>query len=187
MKAQNALPARATLLLLVSALLLCGCESRQPRSWPDTPDSADGPDLRVPLPPADPVLEPDPTVPGGAAAQVPSAERSERQASRTASYALLEQSREAEAEGNRAAAITYLERALRLTPRAADLWIALGHLQLPGAPLAAQRYARKALTLTAPESDDYRQAWLLIADAKEIDGDETSADAIRDRFRTGTG
>ena len=100
---------------------------------------------------------------------------------------MLEQSREAESGGNRAAAIAYLERALRLTPRSAELWIELGRLQLPGAPVAAQRYARKALTLTAPDTLTYQQAWLLIADAKELDGDPGSAEAIRDRFRTGTG
>ena len=53
--------------------------------------------------------------------------------------------------------------------------------------MAAQRYARKALTLTAPDTLTYQQAWLLIADAKELDGDPGSAEAIRDRFRTGTG
>ncbi|MEM1432685.1 MAG: tetratricopeptide repeat protein [Pseudomonadota bacterium] len=174
-------------LSLVLTLLLCGCPSSPPRPPLDGNGGTTGPDLRVPLPDDDTAATEASGAGPGTDATTTDTGSASRQASQTASFALLEQSRDAEATGNRAAAITYLERALRLTPRSAVLWIELGRLQLPGAPVAAQRYARKALALTRQDTETYQQAWLLIADAKELDGDRASAEAIRDRFRTGTG
>jgi Flp pilus assembly protein TadD len=67
----------------------------------------------------------------------------------SASAALLRQSREARAEGSYAEAAGAIERALRLDPNNAELWIELGELHLAqGNSAQAGSMARKALTLT---------------------------------------
>lgn len=176
---------------VIVLLLLAGCGSsgQAPPVWHErASDPALNDDLRKPLPQtADgtPVLSEEQAMPAQQAADAGA--QTSADASSAASYALLDQSTAADAAGNRTAAIGYVERALRLSPRDPILWIRLGRLQLPDAPLPAQRYARKALALTTPDTPSYRNAWLLIADAKELDGDRASAEAIRDRFRTLTG
>ena len=182
----NWAPRRAHLALSALVLLLGACGSLPPvadSTDNGTAEPAGGSDLRYPPPEGAPAQDPAAQPPD---AVDPAAQEAERRAaaSRAASYALLEESREAALTGNRAAAIGYVERALRLSPREPGLWIELGRLQLPDAPLAAQRYARKALALCTPEEPSYQAAWLLIADAKEQDGDPGAAEAIRDRFRS---
>ena len=173
-------PPFAALVLLLGA---CGTLPPLPETSEDSASSPGGPDLRYPLPEGSEASDPEALPP-----EVidPVAQEAQRRAaaSRAASYALLEESREAALTGNRAAAIGYIERALRLSPREPSLWVELGRLQMPDAPLVAQRYARKALALCTPEDPSYREAWLLIADAKERDGDPGAAEAIRDRFRS---
>lgn len=101
-----------------------------------------------------------------------------------ATLALLRESDKAKARGETAAATAYVERAIRLEPRRADLWIELARLALPEKAVAAERYARKALSLAGDRADLTRDAWLVIADAKEAKGDKLEAIAIRDRYRT---
>lgn len=65
-----------------------------------------------------------------------------------ASVALLEQSRSQRAAGSLAAAASSIERALRIDPNNAELWLELGEIKLEdGDPLQAEQMARKALTL----------------------------------------
>ncbi|MEM6709697.1 MAG: hypothetical protein AAF648_13020 [Pseudomonadota bacterium] len=150
-------------------------------------ESSRGPDLRVPLPidegaaasaeessTGDSDSNPDPGTAGRASAS--------RRAATNASFALLDESRAALEAGDRTAAIGHIERALRLSPREATLWVELGRLQLPDDPGAAQRFARKAIALSDQNTPAYVAAWLLLADAKEQEGDPAAATSIRDRF-----
>jgi len=65
-----------------------------------------------------------------------------------ASLALLAQSRSERAAGSYAAAASSIERALRIDPNNAALWVELGEIKLADDdPEQAQMMARKALTL----------------------------------------
>lgn len=68
---------------------------------------------------------------------------------RSASSALLAQSRRERAAGSYAQATSSVERALRLDPNNAELWVERGELALQtGNAAQAATMARKALTLT---------------------------------------
>jgi Flp pilus assembly protein TadD len=70
-----------------------------------------------------------------------------------ASGALLEQSRAQRAAGSMPAARASLERALRLDPNNATLWVELGELELQtGNASQAATMARKAMTLAGRDS-----------------------------------
>ncbi len=99
--------------------------------------------------------------------------------------ALLDQSQRARTAGNTGQAITYVERAIRMAPRRADLWIQLAQLNLDlERPGVAQQYAHKAIALAASRVDWQRDAWLVIAAAKSMQGDEEQAQQIRQRWQT---
>src|SRR5690606_24407124 len=67
---------------------------------------------------------------------------------RPASVALLEQSRNQRAAGSYSAAASSIERALRIDPNNAALWLELGEIKLADDdPLQAEQMARKAQTL----------------------------------------
>jgi len=99
-------------------------------------------DSTAPFPP--PSSQPSPSQPP--ARDVPAA-RPQSDAS-GASSALLEQSRAQRAAGSLPAARASLERALRLDPNNAALWLELGELELQtGNSAQAATMARKAMTL----------------------------------------
>lgn len=103
----------------------------------------------------------------------------------SATLALLQQSQQAEGTGSLNEAIAYTERAIRISPRQADLWNRLASLELAnGQPASAIQYANKALTLAGTRSDWQRQAWLIIADAKDAQGNHAEAADIRERWQT---
>ena len=105
--------------------------------------------------------------------------------SQNATLALVQQSQRAEAAGSLNEAIAYAERAIRINPRAADLWLRLASLELTNEqPESTIQYANKALSLMRSRPDWQRQAWLLIADARSALGEEQEAQAIRDRWQT---
>lgn len=102
-----------------------------------------------------------------------------------ATLALLNQSERAAAGGEIDEALSYAERAVRIDPRRADLWTGLARLELANAdPRTAIRYAQKALALAGSRADWQRDAWLVIADAKEALGESTEAKEIRERWKT---
>ncbi len=102
-----------------------------------------------------------------------------------ATLALLKQSERAAASGEIAEALSYAERAVRIDPRRADLWTGLARLELANEdPDTAIRYARKALSLAGSRADWQRDAWLVIADAKEAQGESAEAAEIRARWKT---
>jgi tetratricopeptide (TPR) repeat protein len=101
-----------------------------------------------------------------------------------ATLALLEQSERAASAGDADAAVAYVERAIRLSPRSADLWLQLARLQLANEdPEAAVQFANKAISLAGDRVDWVREAWLLIADARAAQGDGDGAREIRERWR----
>ena len=102
-----------------------------------------------------------------------------------ATLALVQQSQRAEAAGSVTEAIAYAERAVRINPRAPDLWLRLAELELTNEqPETTIQYANKALSLIETRADWQRQAWLLIADAHAAMGEVSKADAIRARWRS---
>ncbi len=102
--------------------------------------------------------------------------------------ALLDKSEAARSQGNLKEAVTHVERAIRINPRRADLWVQLAQLQLAlNEPTIAEGYARKAIALAGSRIDWKRDAWLVIADAKQAQGMTGEADAIRQRWRTAQG
>lgn len=103
----------------------------------------------------------------------------------SATLALLQQSERAASSGSLAEAIAYLERAIRIEPRRADLWVQLAQLEVANQqPTAAIQYANKALALAGTRTDWQRDAWLVIADAKAAQGEIEDATKIRERWRS---
>lgn len=81
--------------------------------------------------------------------------------------ALQSESERAAAAGDLPKAIQILERALRIQPDKAELWIELAQLHLKeGNPAQAEQFARKALLFTGQRYDLEQQAWLVIAKAR---------------------
>lgn len=99
--------------------------------------------------------------------------------------ALLHQSERSADGGDLESAIAYVERAIRLEPRDAALWLRLGRLQLAAnRPATAEQMAQKAIALAGGQRDRERQGWLLLADAREAQGDAEGAERIRARWTT---
>ena len=81
--------------------------------------------------------------------------------------ALQDESHRAAAAGDLPKAIQILERAIRIQPDRAELWIDLARLHLKeGNPAQAEQFARKALLFTGQRYDLEQQAWVVIADAR---------------------
>lgn len=161
--------------LLLSALL-SGCATGYPpppRERPPVRDGAAGPPTGTPetvTPAAREPAAPAPAVPNNAEAPT---------------VALLRQSERSADGGDLAGAIAYVERAIRLNSRDAELWLRLAGLQLrAGEPATAEQLAQKAIALAGDRDDHRRRGWLLVADAREAQGDEAGARSIRERWRT---
>ncbi|HVY64540.1 MAG TPA: hypothetical protein VHH11_06945 [Gammaproteobacteria bacterium] len=147
---------RGTLLAVLAAGTVA-CASLQPgpsRSGPPTPQPTLPPAARpspAPPPPPPGAL---PLPPPSPPAALPPASQSSTAPSRpqsdasSASNALLAQSRAQRASGNVAQATASIERALRLDPNNAELWVERGELALQtGDAAQAGTMARKALSL----------------------------------------
>ena len=105
-----------------------------------------------------------------------------------ATLALLQQSERAAQGGSLAQALSYAERAVRIDPRSASLWTHLAVLELRnGDADAAIQYANKAISLAATRPDWQRDAWLVIADARDFLGDTVGAEEIRRRWQSQRG
>lgn len=166
-----------TALILAATGLLAGCAAGYP-------PAAD----RVPPPPVEDV-----SVPEQEQQPAPSAERRPQVDPAPApaanpqapTLALLQQSRHSAASGDLESAISYVERAIRLSPRDSALWLQLARLQLDaGRAARAEQTAQKALSLAGRERDLERDSWLVIADAREAQGDADGAARIRAQWRT---
>ncbi len=106
----------------------------------------------------------------------------------SATLALVTEARAASAADNHANAVAYLERAVRIEPRNARLWIELSAAHLAnGNVSAAHQHARKAIALSGQDSALNRLAWLAFADIREAQGNAAEAGAIRRRYQSGEG
>lgn len=159
------------ILLVALALLAAGCATSPA---PTSDSGADLPEASV-----------------SEAGQTPSTEAPEesapaqRSSPDKATLALLNQSERAAASGEIDEALSYAERAVRIDPRRADLWTGLARLELVNEdPGTAIRYAQKALSLAGSRADWRRDAWLVIADAKEALGESAEALEIRERWNS---
>jgi tetratricopeptide (TPR) repeat protein len=158
--------------LVLGASLAGGCAA----AYPPGPDRPTGPES--PERPADTPEEPD------RYEEEEVAPRSESDA-RAPTLALLRQSERSADDGDLDAAIAYVERAIRLDPRDATLWLRLARLQLAAQrPTTAEQLAHKAIALAGSQADHKRQGWLLVADALEAQGDDQGAAEVRAQWRT---
>lgn len=139
--------------LLAWTLVLGGCATAP--QWP-TP----GPSASAPSPSAPPA--PPASAPVGPAA------------------GLYQEAEAAMTAGDTDRAATLLERALRLEPRNATLWLALARVRdAEGDEAQAEQLALRAVREAGAQAALRRQAWSLIAQLRERRGDSAGADAAR--------
>ena len=99
--------------------------------------------------------------------------------------ALVDEARILEDAGSPNEAAATIEQAIRIEPRRGELWLQLAVLRLRnGQAGMAEQSARKALLFLQAGSPEERQAWLVIADAREAQGDPESAEGLRNRWNT---
>ena len=85
-------------------------------------------------------------------------------------------------------AIVLLERAVRIEPREAQLWIRLSKAHLDqGDTQIAFQHARKAIALAGSERNKQTAAWLQLANVYEAQGRNSDAQNIRQRYGRGSG
>ncbi len=101
----------------------------------------------------------------------------------SAAKILLAQADTALTEQVPAQAIVLLERAIRIAPREALLWIRLSRAHLvQGHTTAASQHARKAIALAGSDAIKTGQAWLQMADVLEAQGERQQAASLRRRY-----
>jgi predicted Zn-dependent protease len=99
--------------------------------------------------------------------------------------ALLRESERSAEGGDVEQAIAFVERAIRLDSRDVSLWLRLARLQLTAQrPAVAEQLAQRAIAMARDQRDYERQGWLLVAEAREAQGDPEGAERIRDRWQT---
>ncbi len=106
----------------------------------------------------------------------------------TAESSLINSANSSTQEQDYSKAIVVLERAIRLSPREASLWIRLsdGYLKQDNLRLAEQ-YARKAINLSRNNTKVLRAAWLQLAHVLEKLGNLKEAKRLRQKYRYETG
>ena len=105
-----------------------------------------------------------------------------------ATTTLLAQANDALSSDDQRTAIAYLERAIRISPRDAELWILLSSAHLKDENVtAAEQHARKAIVLFSSDEFIHQQAWLQLADVLDAKGEANEARSIRRRYRNALG
>ncbi len=106
----------------------------------------------------------------------------EREVMSPASAALLEQSRSQQQSGNLAQAAATLERAVRIDPSEAAVWLELARLRYAEDNWGqAEQLARKAHSLAAEGSPVSADALTVMADALQRQGRSGEAQRLRER------
>jgi hypothetical protein len=159
----------ARIVLVAAAICLAGCVTQSqpyprapapPSHPPQQPGTGYPPSKPAPTP--GPIIEPAPQT-------VPAPAQPKPQSSVT--LALQDESERAAAAGDLPKAIQIIERAIRIQPDKAELWLDLARLHLKeGNPAQAEQFARKALLFTGQRYDLEQQAYVIIADAKAAKG-----------------
>lgn len=180
--------------LAALVMLLAGCVTQLPPSAPPPPVEERGAGAntastapKATAPDRDTVT----TARSSASATTPGTEQADTARARSAdpaTSALLARSDSALKAGNPGEAIAYVERAMRIRPNDPLLWVRLAELQLANQdPVAAEQLARRAVSLSGSSEALARRAWLLVADAREAQGDQIEARRIRAEWQTGRG
>jgi tetratricopeptide (TPR) repeat protein len=134
--------------------------------------------LLMPTPPADtgvPKFEPAPSIP-----EFKPAESSTAQS--PAVNALVSAANKSSNTGDLESAAAAIERAIRIEPRNGELLYKLAVLRLKQSkPVLAEDLAKKAELLAGKDSVLKKNSWLLIAHAKEMQGDKSGADVARQK------
>ncbi len=137
------------------------------------------PPVRTPAPPPPPAPSVQPVVieaPEDAAPPPPAAVEPPTAITR----ALVDEARDHAAAGSPNEAAAAIEQAIRIEPHRGELWLQLAALRLQdGQAAMAEQIARKALLFLAARSALEREAWLVIAEAREAQGDPETAEGIR--------
>jgi len=151
-----------TFILVGLVVLLSGCVTQsqaptRPAPLP-APHTQTGQPAPVPLPSqTTPLPTPAPVMPEHPPARP--------QASVT--LALQDEAQRAATAGDFSKATQILERAIRIEPDRAELWLELARVHLKeGNAAQAEQFARKALLFTHERYDLEQQAWVVIADAR---------------------
>jgi|TARA_B110000977_G_C11001507_1_gene464019 Tfp pilus assembly protein PilF len=101
----------------------------------------------------------------------------------SAAKILLAQANIALKQQGPAQAIVLLERAIRIDPREALLWIRLSQAHLEqGHTTAASQHARKAIALAGSDAVKTGRAWLQMADVLEAQGERQQAASLRRKY-----
>ncbi len=157
----NAAPWSSARKLFVALLCIAGaaCTSLQPTASRPSPPPVSVPPAPSPSPTPAPPPSSQPLPPPSARQSVPPASQNSTAPSRPqsdasgASSALLAQARDERAAGSLTQATASIERALRLDPNNAELWVERGELALQtGNTAQAGTMARKALSLAGTNS-----------------------------------
>ena len=154
------------LTLVGLVVVLAGCVSEQQTPYPRTPapvppTTQTRPPSQYPVP-TQPTPQPVPQTPAPAQPQP-----SQPKPQSTVTLALQDEAQRAATAGDLPKAIQILERAIRIQPDSAQLWIELARCHLKeGNAAQAEQFARKALLFTGSRYDLEQQAWVVIADAR---------------------
>lgn len=101
----------------------------------------------------------------------------------SAAQTLLARADTAMAEQQTDTAIVLLERAIRIEPREALLWIKLSRAHLiQGDDVTAFQHARKAIALAGSDRNKSAAAWLQLADVYQAQGKSADAQQIQRRY-----
>ena len=147
---------------LTVAALIGACTLVSPRQTPPTPPSSSS----LPPPPPPPAASQPPLQPAPPAARAPPPAR--HIGLLAASSALVKLAHTQAAQGDYPAASSTLDRALRIEPNNALLWIELGRIRLAeGDAHQAESCGRKALALATGDAAVHEQAGRLVADAQQ--------------------
>ena len=156
-------------LFLLAGTLLAGCQVPSPPPVVET-----APEV-VALPEPEPARAPPPV------RRQPEPIAGEPKSS--VSVALLDTAGQLAATGRTDEAVETLERAIRIEPRRGDLWLRLARMQFNAGQFAqAEQNARKGLLFLTTGGEEARDAWLLIAAAREALGHIEEARSIRERW-----
>ena len=155
-------------LFVALCALLAGCVTETqapPRRPPAAPPVVNRPAIPPPTAPTQPYPSYPPPTQAPTPAPSQAAPAPKPQSSVT--LALQDEAQHAATAGDYAKATQILERAIRIEPDRAELWLELARVHLKeGDAAQAEQFARKALLFTGNRYDLEQQAWVVIADAK---------------------
>jgi len=165
---------RPAAALMAAGLLLAGCApmATRPTTPPPAPQPEPEPQVR-----ATPLAQPDLEI-----RELPESRPTPRaQQSSPAVLALVQQADRRRQAGDLAGAQSTLERAVKIEPGNARLWLDLAQLRLAqGEPRQAEQLALRAVE-HASDNRTLSAAWKLVAEARRAMGDEPGAREAEER------